>query len=153
MDWMLLLVLAGGAVALWRIVHQVRTSRRKREEDWDTRLIERLRRGGGIDPFQPVDIDFFVALPSMEGAQRAVARLTADGFVADLRQVADAPGHPYSVNARKSMQINEVGIRAVSAKMREIAAAEGGRYDGWAPGSEVFSAVRSAAERPPRPRV
>jgi hypothetical protein len=152
MDWMLLLVVAGGAVAVWRIAHQVRAARSRREEDWDTRLVERLRRGGGIDPFQPVEVDFFVALPSMESAQRVVAALEAEGFAADLRQIAGAPDHPYSVDARKLMQINEVGIRSVSSRLRALADAEGGRYDGWAPGGEVLSAARSAAARPPRRR-
>lgn len=152
MDWMLLLVVAGGAVALWRIAQQVRAARSKPDEDWDTRLVERLRRGGGIDPFQAVEVDFFVALPTLESAQRVVAALGAEGFVADLRQIADAPGHPYSVDARKSMQINEVGIRSVSSRLRELASAEGGRYDGWAPGGAALSAARSAAARPPRRR-
>lgn len=152
MDWMLLLVLAGGAVALWRIVHKVRAARSQREDDWDTRLVERLRRGGGIDPFQAVEVDFFVALPNMEAAQRVVAKLADEGYAADLREIPDAPDHPFSVNARRSMQINEVGIRAASARLRELVGAEGGRYDGWAPGGAALSAARSAASRPPRRR-
>lgn len=147
MDWMLLLVVAGGAVALWRIAHQLRAARTRREDDWDTRLVERLRRGG-MNPFEPVDVDFFVVLPNAEAAQRVAQQLGTEGFETGLRHIADATDQPFSVDARKRMQVNEVAIRGASARLRELAAAEGGRYDGWAPGGGVFEAVKSAGARP-----
>ena len=133
MDWILLLLVAGAAVILWRIVQKVRALRNTREEDYDARFISQLRRSG-VDPFKPVDVDFFLALPTREAAERLAARLEDDLFTPDIR-VTEGPGElPVSVQARKVMQINELGIRTAVERLRELATAEGGRYDGWAPG-------------------
>lgn len=146
MDWILLLLVAGAAVILWRIVQKVRALRDTREEDYDARFISQLRRSG-VDPFKPVDVDFFLALPTREAAERLAARLEDDLFTPDIR-VTEGPGDlPVSVQARKMMQINELGIRAAVERLRELATAEGGRYDGWAPGSEAMGALRAASQR------
>ncbi len=146
MDWILLLLVAGAAVILWRIVQKVRALRDTREEDYDARFISQLRRSG-VDPFKPVDVDFFLALPTREAAERLAARLADDSFTPDIR-VTEGPGDlPVSVQARKVMQINELGIRTAVERLRELAAAEGGRYDGWAPGSEAMGALRAASQR------
>ena len=73
MDWILLLLVAGAAVIVWRIVQKVRALRDTREEDWDARFISQLRRSG-IDPFKAVDVDFFLALPTREAAERLAVR-------------------------------------------------------------------------------
>ena len=146
MDWILLLLVAGAAVILWRIVQKVRALRNTREEDYDARFISQLRRSG-VDPFKPVDVDFFLALPTREAAERLAARLEEDLFTPDIR-VTEGPGElPVSVQARKVMQINELGIRTAVERLRELATAEGGRYDGWAPGSEAMGALRAASQR------
>ena len=146
MDWILLLLVAGAAVILWRIVQKVRALRNTREEDYDARFISQLRRSG-VDPFKPVDVDFFLALPTREAAERLAARLEDDLFTPDIR-VTEGPGDlPVSVQARKVMQINELGIRTAVERLRELATAEGGRYDGWAPGSEAMGALRAASQR------
>lgn len=152
MDYMLLLLVLGGLVILVRIVQKVRALRRAREDDWDTRFIERLRRSG-VDPFKPIEVDFFLALPSAEAASRISAQLVEDLFTPDIRST-DGPGDlPISLHARKTMQINEVGIRTAATRLRGLAAAEGGRYDGWAPGAEAFGALRGAADKArPAPR-
>jgi|GEM_PF-351042 hypothetical protein len=152
MDWILLLLVAGAAVILWRIVQKVRTLRNTREEDWDARFISQLRRSG-VDPFKPVDVDFFLALPTREAAERLAARLEDDLFTPDIRVTEEALDLPVSVQARKVMQINELGIRTAVERLRELVAAEGGRYDGWAPGSEAMGALRAASQRArPTPR-
>jgi hypothetical protein len=146
MDWILLLLVAGAAIILWRIVQKVRALRDTREEDYDARFISQLRRSG-VDPFKPVDVDFFLALPTREAAERLAARLEDDLFTPDIR-VTEGPGDlPVSVQARKVMQINELGIRTAVERLRELVAAEGGRYDGWAPGSEAMGALRAASQR------
>lgn len=146
MDWILLLLVAGAAVILWRIVQKVRALRNTREEDYDARFISQLRRSG-VDPFKPVDVDFFLALPTREAAERLAARLEEDLFTPDIR-VTEGPGDlPVSAQARKVMQINELGIRTAVERLRELATAEGGRYDGWAPGSEAMGALRAASQR------
>ncbi|MFM7625694.1 MAG: ribonuclease E inhibitor RraB [Gammaproteobacteria bacterium] len=152
MDWILLLLVAGAAVILWRVVQKVRTLRNTRDEDWDARFISQLRRSG-VDPFKPVDVDFFLALPTREAAERLAARLEDDLFTPDIRVTEDALDLPVSVQARKMMQINELGIRTAVERLRELVAAEGGRYDGWAPGSEAMGALRAASQRArPTPR-
>jgi regulator of RNase E activity RraB len=130
MSWLYVFLAIGAALAIGRIWFSIKKLREQPNDDWDARLIERLRRGGA-DPFRPMDIDFFVALPS-EAAVGAVTReLEAEGFRVDSRAVAESTEHAFSVHAIKSMQLNADGIRAVSTRMRALAAAQGGRYDGW----------------------
>jgi hypothetical protein len=58
-------------------------------------------------------------------------RLEADGFRVDVRAVSESTEHPFSVHAIKPMQLSADGVRAISTRLREIAGAQGGRYDGW----------------------
>lgn len=133
MSWLYIFLVLGAALAIGRIWFSVRKLRQQPNDDWDTRLIERLRRGG-TDPFRPLDIDFFLALPSEPAARSVAQSLEAEGFRVDVRAVSESTDHPFSVHAIRSMQLNADGIRAVSARMREVAAAQGGRYDGWTAG-------------------
>jgi len=89
MDYMLLLLAVGAVVILLRIFQKVRALRDSREEDYDTRFVERLRRSG-MDPFKPMDVDFFLAMPSLEAADRVSARLVEDLFTPDVRSI-DGP--------------------------------------------------------------
>lgn len=133
MDWFVLFLVAGAGIAVWRIVHQVRRASQQREDDWDAKLIERLRRSG-VDPFSSVEVDFFVALPTRDTAESVAARLRTEGFTTDVRELPDSVDQPWSVYAMRSMQLNANGVREVSNRMRALAAEAGGRYDGWAPG-------------------
>jgi hypothetical protein len=133
MKWLYLLLLLGAALALGRIVLQVRRLRNRREDDWDTKLIEKLRRSG-VDPFRPRQLDFFVGMPDEASAQRIAQRLTADGFTVDVREVAESSSHPFSMHISKAMSLSVTEVRAVSARLREMAEASGGRYDGWTAG-------------------
>lgn len=130
MSWLYVFLLLGAALAVGRIWFAVKKLRAQPNDDWDSRLIERLRRGGA-DPFRPIELDFFLALPSEPAAATAAATLQAEGFAVDVRAVTESTEHPFSVHAIKAMQLNADGIRAVSARMREVAAGAGGRYDGW----------------------
>jgi len=133
MDWFVLFLVAGAGIAIWRIVYQVRRASQRREDDWDAKLIERLRRSG-VDPFSPVEVDFFVALPTRASANAVAAKLRTEGFATDVRELPDGGEQPWSVYAMRSMQLNANGVREVSNRMRALAAETGGRYDGWAPG-------------------
>ena len=133
MDWFVLFLVAGAGIAIWRIAYQLRRASQQREDDWDTKLIERLRRSG-VDPFSPVEVDFFVALPSRAKAEEVAGRLRTEGFKTDVREMTDGGEHPWSVYAMRSMQLNATGVREISTRMRALAAEAGGRYDGWAPG-------------------
>ncbi|MCU0760222.1 MAG: ribonuclease E inhibitor RraB [Steroidobacteraceae bacterium] len=130
MSWLYVFLLLGAALAIGRIWFQVKKLREQPVDDWDARLIERLRRGGA-DPFRPIDVDFFVAMPSESAAAGVAERLEAEGFRVDVRAVSESTEHPWSVHAIKPMQLNADGIRSVSTRLRELAAAQGGRYDGW----------------------
>ncbi len=130
MSWLYVFLLLGAALAIGRIWFQLKKLRERPVDDWDAKLIERLRRGGA-DPFRPIDVDFFLALPSEAAAAGVAQRLTAEGFRVDVRAVGESTDHPWSVHAIKPMQLNADSIRATSARLREIASAQGGRYDGW----------------------
>lgn len=136
MDWLVIFLVAAAAIALGRIVQQLRKARNQREDDWDTKLIERLRRSG-IDTFKPMNIDFFVALPTREAAESLASQLQQEGFTVDLREMPDSPGQTCSVHVAKRLSLNAHAIRGVSTRLRELANAAGGRYDGWAPGKEI----------------
>lgn len=133
MDWFVLFLVAAAAIAVARIVYQVRRTATRREDDWDSKLIERLRRSG-MDPFRAWEIDFFVAMPSLESARKLANVLETEGYAVDVREVSDGGEHPVSVHALKALQLNVPAIRACSQRLRELSIAGGGRYDGWAPG-------------------
>lgn len=131
MKWIMVLLLLGAAIAIARIVLQLRKLKDRGNDDWDAKLIERLRRSG-VDPFSPQELDFFIGMPDESSAQRIAQRLGAEGFQVDVRAVADSASHPYSVHAMKAMPLSVTEVRAVSTRLREFAEASGGRYDGWA---------------------
>ncbi len=133
MDWFVLFLVAAASIAVARIVYQVRRTATHRADDWDAKLIERLRRGG-IDPFQPLPIDFFIAMPTLEAAQTVAGQLEAEGYTIEMRESAEGGAHPVRVHAVQAMHLHVPVIRAASQRLRELAEASGGRYDGWAPG-------------------
>jgi hypothetical protein len=130
MSWLYVLLLIGAALAVGRIWYSIKKLRELPRDDWDTRLIERLRRSGA-NAFSPMELDFFLAMPSEGAAQGAAEQLKSEGFAVDVRAVAESTDQPFSVHATRSMHLNVDGVRAVSTRLREIAAAQGGRYDGW----------------------
>ncbi len=60
MSWILTLLFVAGAVLLGRIYYGIRQMKERTVKDWDAKLIERLR-AAGTDPFQPHNVDFFMA--------------------------------------------------------------------------------------------
>jgi hypothetical protein len=135
MDALYLFLVAAAAIALWRIVSQVRAGTGRKREDWDQRMIENLRRGGH-NPFEPIEVDFFVAVPSLEAADELSRTLTAEGFTVDVREMPDSTEQSHSVHALKVMQLHIEAVRQISSRMTELATAAGGRYDGWVPGGQ-----------------
>lgn len=133
MDWFVLFLVAAASIAVARIVYQVRRTATSKADDWDSKLIERLRRSG-MDPFQPLMIDFFIAMPTMGAAESVAAQLQAEGYSVKTRESAEGGAHPISVHAAKAMHLHVPVVRAASQRLRELAEAGGGRYDGWAPG-------------------
>jgi len=133
MDWFILLVIAAGAVAAWRIWASVRKLREQRDDGWDARAIERLR-AQGSDPFKPHDVDFFFGLPDESACQTVQRQLEAEGFKVDLKPVPDSSTHPFSLHATKSIRLSAPDMKDMSRRFTELATAHGGRYDGWTAG-------------------
>jgi len=131
MNWLLTLLFVAGAAALGRIYYALRNTKEKTEKDWDARLIERLR-AEGTDPFQPHDVDFFMALPSEAAGHAVGAILLTEGYRVDVKPAPDNPGdHPFSLHATKSLRLSVPGMRELTARFQELATAHGGHYDGW----------------------
>jgi hypothetical protein len=131
MSWLLTLLVVAGAVALGRIYYGLHKMKQKTEKDWDTRLIERLRNEGS-DPFQPHEVDFFMAMPSEAAGHAVQAILEAEGYRVDVKPAPENPAeHPFSLHATKAMRLSVPGMRELTARFTEVAKAHGGHYDGW----------------------
>jgi regulator of ribonuclease activity B len=133
MDWFVLLVCAAGAVAAWRIYVSIRKLREARDDGWDARAIERLRKAGS-DPFKPHEVDFFFGLPTEAACANVQTALEADGFKVDLKPVKDGSTHPFSLHATKSIRLSAPDMKELSRRLTDLASAQGGRYDGWTAG-------------------
>ncbi len=131
MNWFLSLLFLVGAGILWRIYSDVRKAKEKRVKDWDESLIERLRKSGS-DPFQPHDVDFFMAMPSEAAGQSVAAILQAEGYQVDVHAAPDNPDDtPFSLHATKSLRLSVPGMQELTVHFKELAKAHGGHYDGW----------------------
>ncbi len=131
MNWLLTLLVVAGAVALGRIYYSFRKMKENSEKDWDARLIERLRKSGS-DPFQPHEVDFFMAMPSQAAGQAVAAILEAEGYRVDVKPAPDNPAdQPFSLHATKSLRLSVPGMRELTAHFQELAKTHGGHYDGW----------------------
>ena len=130
MVWVYLFVGLGGLLALARIVVNVRKYRKPRDDGWDARQIAQIR-NSGVNPFEPQDVDFFLAFPSEAVAQPVADTLRGEGFTVQLRAVSDSVSHPVVLDVRQRMQLALPQVQALSTRFREIAAANEGRYDGW----------------------
>jgi hypothetical protein len=131
MNWVLTLLFLAGAVLLGRIYYGLRQMKEKRVKDWDERLIERLRKSGS-DPFQPHEVDFFMAMPSEAAGHTVAAILEVEGYHVDVHAAPDNPSaHPFSLHATKSMRLSVPGMHELTKRFGELAKANGGHYDGW----------------------
>lgn len=131
MNLFLTLLVIAGAAALGRIYYSLRKMKETRVKDWDERLIERLR-AAGSDPFQPHDVDFFMAMPSEVAGQAVATILVAEGYQVDVHPAPDNPAdHPFSLHARKSLRLSVPGMKELTVHFKQLAKAHGGHYDGW----------------------
>jgi Regulator of ribonuclease activity B len=131
MNWVLTLLFLAGAVLLGRIYYGIRKMKERTVKDWDERLIDRLRKSGS-DPFQPHEVDFFMAMPSEAAGHAVAAILEAEGYRVDVKAAPDNPAdHPFSLHAIKSMRLSVPGMHELTKRFQELAKANGGHYDGW----------------------
>lgn len=128
--WMYAFAIIGGVVAAWRIWHNLQKLRRQRNDSWDARLIDQLRKRGS-DPFKPHDVDFFLAFPTPDGAMEVERMLKGEGFDAEIVDTPDNGELRYVLHAHKSMQLTVPDMQELSRRLTEAATERKGRYDGW----------------------
>lgn len=128
--WMIAFAAIGGLIAAYRIWQNLQKLRQRQNDSWDERLIDQLRKRGS-DPFKPHDVDFFLAFPAQEAAERLANRLRGDGFDADVVDRPENGDLRFSLHAHKSMKLTVPDMKELSRKLTDAAAELGGRYDGW----------------------
>jgi Regulator of ribonuclease activity B len=133
-NWIVIALAAAGIAALVRIYFSLQKLRGARADDWDARMIERVR-SQGADPFSPQEVDFFFALPDAGACDAVQSVLQAEEFKVDIKPVAESSEHPFSLHASKALRLAVPDMQENSRRFRELATAHGGRYDGWAAGS------------------
>jgi hypothetical protein len=134
MNWILVALVGAGIAAAVRIYFGLQKLRGERADDWDAKMIERVR-SQGVDPFKPQEVDFFFALPDANACDAVSSLLEAEEFAVDVKPVADSAAHPYSLHASKALRLAVPDMQEKSRRFRELATFYGGRYDGWAAGA------------------
>jgi hypothetical protein len=129
-NWMYLFAIIGGGIAIWRIWQNLNKLRTRKNDTWDERLIDQLRKQGS-DPFKPHDVDFFLAFPTREAAEMLAARLNAEGFETDVIDSPENGDLRHSLHAHKSMLLVVPDMKALSRRLTDAAKEKDGRYDGW----------------------
>jgi hypothetical protein len=135
MSWILIALAAAGLAALVRIYFSLQKLRGDREDDWDAKMIERVR-SQGVDPFKAHEVDFFFALPDAASCDALRAVLVAEGYAIDVKAVADSSDHPFSLHASKALRLAVPEMQAKSRSFKQLAEVHRGRYDGWAAGAK-----------------
>jgi regulator of RNase E activity RraB len=128
--WLFAFAILGGLIAGFRIWQNLQTLRRQRNDSWDARLIDQLRKRGS-DPFKAHDIDFFLAFPSQEAAEDLAKQLRTEGFDADVVDEPESGDLRFSLHLHKSMKLTVPDMQELSRRLTEAAALRQGRYDGW----------------------
>lgn len=129
-NWMYFFAVLGGVVAAFRIWQNLQKLRAQKNDSWDARLIDQLRKAGS-DPFKPHDVDFFLAFPTREGAEGLGAQLRREGFDATVVEEPESGALRWSLHAHKSMKLTVPDMQELSRRLTEAATAKQGRYDGW----------------------
>ena len=129
-SWMYVFAIIGGVIAVWRIWQNLNKLRQRKNDSWDARLIDQLRKRGS-DPFKPHDLDFFLAFPTREAADAVAAQMTTEGFKTDIIDTPESGELRYSLHAQKSLHLTVPDMQDLSRRLTDMAIAKGGRYDGW----------------------
>jgi len=129
-NWMYVFAVIGGVIAVWRIWQNLNKLRQRKNDSWDARLIDQLRKRGS-DPFKPHDLDFFLAFPTREAADEVAAQMTTEGFKTDVIDTPESGELRFSLHAQKTLHLTVPDMQDLSRRLTDIAIAKGGRYDGW----------------------
>jgi hypothetical protein len=127
---MYVFAIIGGVIAGWRIWQNLNKLRTRKNDTWDERLIDQLRKQGS-DPFKPHDVDFFLAFPTIEAAEHLAARFKTEGFDADVVDSPENGNLRYSLHLHKSMLLVVPDMKELSRRLTDAAKEKEGRYDGW----------------------
>ena len=131
MNWLLLLQFLAAVGIVVRIYMDVRKYRKPRAKDWDEQVVDQLR-ARGWDPFRPVEVMFFMAMPGEMAAQSVRQALEAEGFAVEVKPAPENPyDQPFSLSATKALRVSVPGMRELRAHFSAMAAQHGGHYDGW----------------------
>ena len=128
--WMYVFAIIGGVIAGWRIWQNLNKLRQRKNDSWDARLIDQLRKRGS-DPFKPHDLDFFLAFPTREAADEVAAQMMTEGFKTDVIDTPESGDLRYSLHAQKSLHLTVPDMQELSRRLTDMATAKSGRYDGW----------------------
>lgn len=109
-------------------LHRLR-GRSSRAASPDELVLVHLRKAGS-DLSRPHEIEHFLYFPSEDGARRTGAQLKSLGFAVTVEFSASDESR-WCVQAVHSTVPSAQAILALRASMEELAAAEGGEYDGW----------------------
>ena len=129
-NWLFIFAIIGGLLAGFRIWQNLQKLRRQKNDSWDARLIDQLRKRGS-DPFKAHDVDFFLAFPSPDAAEDLAKQLRSEGFDADVVDEPESGELRYSLHAHRSMKLTVPDMQELSRRLTEAATARQGRYDGW----------------------
>ena len=136
MSWIVTVLVVIAFGLFLRIYSGIKAQMGKREKDFDERVITRMRQQGA-DPFRAYMVDFFFALPSEAACQSVAGQLESEGFRVDVKPVSDSVDQPFSLHAAKALRLSVPDMKDFTRRFGELARANGGRYDGWMPGSAV----------------
>ncbi|MCX7035747.1 MAG: ribonuclease E inhibitor RraB [Proteobacteria bacterium] len=132
MNWTVALLILAALISLARIVSQLRTTLKpKKDDDWDSRFIEQLRKMG-FAPFDPYPVDFFFDLPDEQACREVTEELEPEQFVIDSRYEPDT--ERWSLHAHRTLRLQVEQMQAFTIRFNAMAQSRGGRYDGWAIG-------------------
>lgn len=132
MNWIVAALVLGALISLVRIASALRTTfKPKKEDDWDTRFIDQLRKMG-FAPFDPYPVDFFFDLPDEQACREVTEELQAEEFAVDSRFEPDTGR--WSLHAHRTLRLQVEQMKAYTLRFNAMAQSRGGRYDGWAIG-------------------
>jgi regulator of RNase E activity RraB len=97
------------------------------------RVIYHLRRLGA-DVSKPREVEFFIYLPTEEGAYRVAAELQKEGY--DVQVDPGAQGERWLCFATKTIVPSLDEMNRISERFTSLAESYGGDYDGWGTGVE-----------------
>ncbi len=100
----------------------------------DCKTLVQLAKAGS-DLKKPHEIDFFFYFPTQDQAKKAAPKLAALGLSTKIDRAAK--GSNWVIHGNKTMVPSEAELQRLRRYFDEIAAAQGGDYDGW--GAEVVN--------------